>query len=158
MDLKRKIRFPEADIYRGTAYYSEIKFTTLRIPWIAEEFAYWLAGEGEKKIRENGGVPLVIEVWQSTGWVTYDFWIKYWFYLPGVSAAVIPAVVWGIVQAIIVVVGILLGLWLLGQVVEKVGELIWGPEEIPSWVRMIIPIGITAALVAYAYSKFIKKR
>lgn len=158
MELIREIKFPEYDTYRGIAYYSSISFITARIPWIFDQFAFQIAEKAEEEIRKYG-TPLYIEVWRGGIALNYVFVINYWFYTSeqaGLSktSLVIPAAVWAIVQAVIYAAAILLGIWLITKSIREVKEIIWGPPDVPSWARMILPLALGASLVMFIYLKF----
>jgi hypothetical protein len=151
---------PDYSEYKGPAYFAEIEFETVKLPWIFDNFARWLADTTESKIKEKGGHPLWTQIYRYETFLSYKFDLKFWFYSETKESIIVTEmgtfvapVVWGIIEVIILAAAALLGIWLINRTVKTAGEIIWGPEEVPWYVRALIPLGISIILISWGISK-----
>ena len=151
-ELIEDVRYPDRDTYRGPAaeFHTEWnsvldlvidthKFVTDLITNITTEY--------------NQVHPLEVLVWKQ-----YETWygIPYWHYrmiFYAHDSPIAPAVL-ATILTIIEIAVIAIAAWVI---LNSAKEIIWGPPEL-GWLRVIIPLAIAAVAVAYAYSKFIKKK
>jgi hypothetical protein len=155
--------YPDADTYSGEASYMNASFGTLPFADLFTNVPEQAVASVLNTLNEKGGVPLRILVWKEDQLYQYVFTVGVYYYVPslaGLSLAEQKTLGLQLVPFIIVALAVLLGLWLLWQVINALVNLFWGREdddELPwTWIAIAV-IGVSAA-AAYIYKKQSEKR
>jgi len=147
MELVQEKKYPRYSTYQGKAYETIIQFTTLPVPLVMNWVAANVAGLTETSIRNQGGEPLLIQIFRRNDFWTWTYYIKAYFFFTSTSIKVAPAVA-AIITFVIKALLVALLLWLIGNIVSSASEIIWGPKELPSWLRGAIPLAILIGVIA----------
>jgi len=156
--LVRERKFNDYYFYRGDAYFSQIEFRTLRIPWIWDRFVDFLEQRTFEELRAQQAIPIWSQIFRTTNLLEYKYTLKFWWHFSSSSSSpAIPPVVWVILRKILYAAAIFLGIWLVKGLVTDVKEVVWGPPEIPEIIRVGIPLGIAVFLIGFGVSYILRE-
>lgn len=156
MALIIKQDYPDAETYKGEAYYTAVEFTTSPLSWIYNDLPNELIRTSLEKVEEGGGKPLSVLVWRENRLFDYKFTVGVYYYIVNPEAltlaarrAGLPLPVIPIAMAYLIIgaITLLLGLFLIGSIIKSATSLIWGREGGIPWIPIAIAVvGISIGL------------
>jgi len=147
MDLIQEKKYPGYDSYRGRAYLTSLQFTTLPIPFVMDWIASNVAAIAVSGVYNEGGKPLMVQIFRRNDFWTWTYFVKIYFYVPGAQAAPIPAIAIAVGVFVIKALLVALVLWIIGSILNTGKEIVWGPED-PSWINALLPLAIMVGAIA----------
>ena len=147
MELIKEKVYPEAYTYEGKAYYSEVEFRLVRIPYASDWIANKLIESFESGIRKEGGVLLKQEVYEEVDTFTKTYYVRVWFYRPPALSPIVAVIV-GCINLVLIV----LGAWIVYKGIRVVKEVVWSTGKVIEefgWAKYLIPISIGLFALGY---------
>ncbi len=145
MKLIKSKTYPEGYTYRGKAYFSEVEFHLVRVPYVETWVADKLISAFENGIIRGGGVPLKLEVYKDKHTLYTKYFVRVYYYkIP--TLEITTGTIIGICITFALAV---LGLYIIYKNINKFEEIVWGKEGERRWFAYLLAGSIGLFALGY---------